>query len=163
MEATWLDLLVREVAERPRETDPTELPAQRPAQSNVVSLPQFEPLTYRPSEFFAAVQEWEGTVTAVHEEFFTADLYDVQSGQKEPSELGIISYDDIDPEDRDRVVEGAIFRWLIGHSRTRSGKSSRKWVIYFRRVSKRASAPSSFDSVRIPPQFREPIQVEGAA
>src|SRR4051794_37736679 len=45
--------------------------------SNVIDLPKFKPLVHRPTEFFAAIQEWEGTVTSVEKDYFTADLYDL--------------------------------------------------------------------------------------
>lgn len=125
---------------------------------NVVDLPRFQPLEYRPTEFFAAIQEWEGAITGVYENHFTANLYDVTAKSDEVSELAEISFEDVDPADRSKVQEGAIFRWLIGHSRTRSGQSSRKWLIYFRRVPKRLAQRSPFVAIGIPEHLRNRLQ-----
>ena len=119
----------------------------------VVDLPKFIPLNYPPTEFFAAIQEWEGVITGVEDTHFTADLFDITAGAIEISEIADISFEDIDPLDRDKVVEGAIFRWLIGHSRTRSGQSSRKWVIYFRENGSRKKVDSPFSNLEIPAEL----------
>lgn len=116
----------------------------------VVDLPKFIPLNYPPTEFFAAIQEWEGVITGVEHDQFTADLIDITAGTHEVSEIAEISFEDIDPLDRHKVAEGAIFRWLIGHSRTRSGQSSRKWVIYFRENGSRRKVESPFSNLGLP-------------
>ena len=102
------------------------------ADSRVVSLPEFKPLQFRPTEFFAAIQEWEGVIREIRDETIFADLYDVAALSDAPTQLAEISFSDIDENDRQKVKPGAIFRWLVGRSRTRAGSTSGKWVIYFR-------------------------------
>lgn len=129
------------------------------SRDNVFQLPKFEELKYKPSEFFAAVQEWEGVVTEIGESYFCADLIDLSAGAEEVTEKAEISFSDIDPADVDRVREGALFRWLIGHSRTRSGSFSRKWVIYFRRAAQRGP-DTELEAVKLPNRFRIDIQID---
>jgi hypothetical protein len=165
MDQTALDLVRGEVErahEAPGDFDVTTI--RRPsgntteeAATNVVQLPAFRQLTHRPSEFFAAIQEWEGAVTAVFDDHFAANLYDVAGKNQEMTEIADISFDDIDPADRGRVTEGAIFRWLIGHSRTRSGQFSRKWVIYFRRALSKPPEASVFSRIAIPENLKSPL------
>ena len=131
------------------EEPPMELSA---AQSiNVFELPVFTPIQSRPNEFFAAVQEWEGVVTKVCKGLFFADLVDLSSNESEVSEKAEISFDDIDPADLERVCEGAIFRWSIGHSRTRGGEFSRKWRIYFRKaIPSTERSASTLENITLP-------------
>jgi len=130
----------------------------RPVPANVIDLPRFAPLIHRPTEFFAAIHEWEGVVTDVLDDYFNADLYDMALGTAEVTEVAQISFEDIDPQDRARVQRGAIFRWLIGRSRTRSGTSSRKWVIYFRRVPRSLDETSPFASLKLPMHLMLPLE-----
>jgi len=130
----------------------------KPEMGKVIELPTFRPLEFRPSEFFAAVQEWEGVVTSVGEDGFEADLWDMSSPSDEPSERAEIAYADIDPQDIGRVKVGAIFRWLIGHSRTRSGETSRKWVVYFRARNVQSRRPSAFEAVSLPVALKDAVK-----
>jgi len=155
---TLLELVQNSIEARPGSLDAeTETEVTSLSGGEIVEMPQFRQIESRPNEFFAAIQEWEGVVTGVYADFFTANLYDMKGPADEISELAEISYDDIDPADRHKVQEGAIFRWLIGHSRTRSDTFSRKWMIYFRRAARR---PISDPVIELPPQLRHMITTQ---
>ena len=117
--------------------------------SNVVVLPSFKPQRYLPTEHFAALQEWEGVIREVCEDKFFADLYDLESSDDAPTQVAEISFLDIPEKDLGKVKPGAVFRWLVGRSRSRAGQSSGKWVIYFRPAFQKKTH-NSFDGMKIP-------------
>lgn len=61
------------------------------------------------------LQEWEGQVQEVDAHHFTARLVDITSGDKEETEEADLSIDDLSEGDRELLVPGAVFRWIIGH------------------------------------------------
>jgi hypothetical protein len=79
-------------------------------------------------------QVWEGYVTSViaEEHRFTADLNDV-AGLK-PSYSVEISMTEIDPEDLDLVVDGAVFYWTFGRVNLSKGNPANFDQIRFRRL-----------------------------
>lgn len=101
----------------------------------VIDLPHFQPIEGRPSETFAALQEWEGLVTGIGEGVIFADLIDLTSKQEIVGETAEIPLEEISDDDRDRAVAGAIFRWAVGYVRKPSGQKMRGSLIYFRRGS----------------------------
>lgn len=119
----------------------------------VIELPRFEPLDAGSSEFFAAMQEWNGVVTAVEDDHFTADLVDRTAGADEIGETAEIPLDELSPRDRERLEEGVIFRWLVGYSKSRSGQISKRHMIYLRptlsmRTRQAAPEDDGFDWLR---------------
>src|SRR5262249_4531593 len=92
------------------------------------------PIEGRPNESLAALQEWEGVVVDVCDGAFRAELIDIAKGQPSPEELAEISVTEVSPDDRNRVVPGALFRWVIGYTRKASGRVERSALIYFRRT-----------------------------
>lgn len=113
--------------------------------SNVISLPVFQSVEGRPSEFFAALQEWNGVVTSIEKDHFTADLVDVSNGSRLVEEVAEIPLDEISPADRAALREGMIFRWLVGWSKTRGGTFSKKHQIYLRSIPPRLQNDDAWD------------------
>ena len=111
----------------------------------VIALPRYEPLPGRPNQSFAALQEWEGVVTAVIDDLIHANLVDITAGDAVTDEVAEIPLSEVSQPDRSRVVPGAIFRWVIGYLRMASGTQINGSIIYFRRPSN-LSAPA-----KIPP------------
>lgn len=81
---------------------------------------------------FVAEQEWEGFVTKVDSDEFTAHLVDLsQEGIEEVAEFSVNDVSDIH---KDLIKEGAIFRWSIGYERVRGGTKRKVSSIIFRRL-----------------------------
>jgi hypothetical protein len=99
----------------------------------IIDLPEFEPIEGRPNESLSALQEWEGFVVDVGDGAFRAELVDIAKRQPGPEELAEIPITEVSPDDRNRVVPGALFRWVIGYTRKASGRVERSALIYFRR------------------------------
>ena len=91
----------------------------------VIDLPQFKKFPGPTSESFAAMQEWEGVVTAVEGDVIYANLVNITSNHEHSNDTAEIPLSEITDIDRDRVVKGAIFRWVIGFTRKQSGQKIR--------------------------------------
>lgn len=82
------------------------------------------------------LQEWEGWVTEIGDEQFTARLLDVTassySSGGEGMEEALIPFSEISDDDRQKMREGSIFRWVIGYERSASGTKRRVSQIVFR-------------------------------
>jgi hypothetical protein len=61
---------------------------------------------------FVTLQEWEGVVTLVRDDAFTARLTDVK--RRSPDEEGEFSVGELRDDDVSLVRPGAIFRWSVG-------------------------------------------------
>ena len=82
---------------------------------------------------YVSLQEWEGYVSSIHDDEFTARLADVTAGSSALEEEATFPISDVVESDRDLLVPGAVFRWSIGyahHGRTRMRSS----MIAFRRL-----------------------------
>jgi len=71
------------------------------------------------------VQEWEGFVVAIDAGTFNARLLDVTAGDRYDSAEATIPLEALSGEDRERIEEGSIFRWVIGHQRAPAGSRRR--------------------------------------
>ena len=91
----------------------------------------------RPSECFAALQEWEGVVTGISDASFNAHLYDVTNDTATVEEFAEFLIEDLDDAQRAALRPGAIFRWAIGFTKKDSGRQTKTSVIYFRKMAKR--------------------------
>ncbi|MDR6305950.1 hypothetical protein GGQ85_003677 [Nitrobacter vulgaris] len=80
------------------------------------------------------LQEWEGYVSTIAEGSFTARLVDKTKGNSVEDEEADFPIDDLTDEDRQLLVPGAVFRWVIGYQRTMSGTKRRVSQITFRRL-----------------------------
>ena len=82
---------------------------------------------------FIAIQEWEGYVTSVYFDKFTAVLNDLTSLDYTPAETMDFPLDDLMQDSLHLVKPGALFRWSIGYQ-IRNGSKSRISRVIFRRL-----------------------------
>lgn len=82
-----------------------------------------------------AIQEWEGYVTGIGTETFTARLLDLTAGDKTEKEEIEFLISDIREDDFELLKEGAVFRWSIGYL-VSGGSKQRTSHIVFRRLPK---------------------------
>lgn len=111
----------------------TETMTLSPRQRQVPHLPPEVPpagTTKRPS--FVGLQEWEGVVTQIHDQVFTARLIDLT--HRNPDEEGEFSTTEISEDDLDLIAPGAIFRWSIGVLKMPGGGKRPISQIVFRRL-----------------------------
>lgn len=80
------------------------------------------------------LQEWEGYVSTISEDRFTARLIDITAGKKREEEFAEFPISDLSDSDRDLLKEGAVFRWVIGYLRAPGGSKRRVSQITFRRM-----------------------------
>lgn len=132
--------------------DPLVALSEAIGERRVVELPVFAKRSYLPTEYFAALQEWEGVVREVTENGFIADLYDIGMESSGPTQIAEIAFADLDRADRNKAKPGAIFRWLVGRSRARTGRSSGKRVVYFRPAIK-SNCLGDFDGLDFPAEL----------
>jgi len=83
---------------------------------------------------FHPIQEWEGTVTDVDGDTFTARLTDLTAGKRVAEEEADFLVDDLTDDDRQLLVPGAIFRWVVGYQRASGGSKKRVSHVVFRRL-----------------------------
>jgi hypothetical protein len=86
----------------------------------------------RPS--FVALQEWEGVVTALNDEIFMARLVDVT--RRSPDEEAEFSFSELNNDDLQLVMPGAIFRWSAGVLTMPGGGKLATSQVVFRRLPK---------------------------
>lgn len=80
------------------------------------------------------LQEWEGYVTEVKKDSFIARLIDVTKGASTEGEVAEFSLSEIREDHLSLIVEGAVFRWVIGYLRSVSGEKQRISDLVFRRL-----------------------------
>jgi hypothetical protein len=137
--------------DRPDTGDSAALPSRAPSaphELKVIELPRFEPLE-RGSDSMAAMQEWEGVVTAVEDDIVHADLIDVTAGHQHVSETAEFPLSEFDLPDRARVRRGTIFRWAIGYVRTEAGTRFGASVLRLRHATRTTAAlarPLAFET-----------------
>ena len=76
------------------------------------------------------LQKWEGIVLDVHEDSFTARLYDQVNKNVEEAEFEL---EELREEERKLVRSGASFYWTIGYRDDCSGRHNESFI-YFRRL-----------------------------
>lgn len=81
---------------------------------------------------FVALHSWEGVVEAANPFEVQVRIFDLVH-KENPEVTTSISMDEIDMEDRDLIVSGAVFYWSVGYSQSSSGRR-RSSVIRFRRL-----------------------------
>lgn len=94
------------------------------------------PVKTRTRQFvsFHPIQEWEGTVTDVDGDTFMARLTDLTAGKRVAEEEADFLVDDLTDDDRQLLVPGAIFRWVVGYQRASGGSKKRVSHVVFRRL-----------------------------
>ena len=124
------------ISTRTKKSDPPETqdgdnkPELDTALRRVVVLP---PPPRRPPYDFRLLQQWEGTVTAISQEEFTADLRDLTDPTR-PREEAAFDIEEVSPGDRELLAPGAVFRWSIGYRTSATGQRERVSHLYFVRI-----------------------------
>jgi hypothetical protein len=93
----------------------------------MVALPNIPPST----EYFKAIQKWEGKVISISGETFRATLSTIV-GDKAEQEADIY-INEVTPDERHLLEPGAVFYWSIGYLTRPSGRR-RESVIRLRRL-----------------------------
>ncbi len=106
---------------------------ERPLQS-FVSKAQYGVAATGAEQSSYALQEWEGYVVEVGGETFTARLLDITAGSKVEGEIAEFALSEVPGHDEDLLRVGAVFRWIIGHLRTKGGTRWNVSQIVFRRL-----------------------------
>lgn len=117
-----------------RTTTPPFSNRQRQANLRVVTLPQTEHTRRPPLTTLVALQEWEGYITRIGAEDFTARLIDLTADASYEEEEATIPRTEISEDDAERMREGSIFRWVIGYERSPSGTKKRVSQVVFRNL-----------------------------
>jgi hypothetical protein len=79
------------------------------------------------------LQEWEGQVQEVGPHYFSARLVDLTSRETDETEEAELPISDISDSERDLLVPGATFRWIIGY-RYNEGSKERFTRVAIRRL-----------------------------
>ena len=130
----WIHPSVQIVPRSPASLDLTFTPPLAPPQ---LMLPPLKRST-KPmrAETYHALQEWEGYVTGIHNQAFTADLVDVSRAAKEAGEQVELPLNEIGDDDRSELKLGSVFRWTIGYETLPAGQRRRVSQIVFRKLPK---------------------------
>jgi hypothetical protein len=84
-------------------------------------------------QHFILLQRWEGTVTNVNVEEFSAVLRDLSQAAR-PEEQASFLLDEVPDPDRSLLVPGAVFYWTIGYEVTLTGTRKTVSMLRFRRL-----------------------------
>ena len=101
--------------------------------ANKKKLNQSEYQAGTPRQAFTPVQEWEGYVSEIHEDYFVADIVDTTNSNS--SLTGNVEFliEELSPSDAKMLELGAVFRWSIGYKAT-NGTRARLSQIVFRNL-----------------------------
>lgn len=86
-----------------------------------------------PNGHFKVIQKWAGKIVELHEEHFVAELTDLT--QEGIQEIGDFDIAQIQNDDKDLLMEGAAFSWVIG-TQTVRGTVFNSSFIRLRRLPK---------------------------
>jgi len=100
----------------------------------VVDLPAFAERSAVRRASIIPLQEWEGYVTQIANDVFTARLTDLTAGDSLPTEETEFLISDVADSELDLLREGAIFRWIIGYRKEPYGSKFRFSEVVFRRL-----------------------------
>ena len=106
---------------------------EMPSSAEVVRIPHFLPHKRGKERVFAANKEWEGVVLAVGDTHISTQLWEVSTPQADVVDMMEIPIGDVPRKDQHLLVEGAIFRYLIGYAKNYGGTLSIKRHVYVRR------------------------------
>ena len=79
------------------------------------------------------LQEWDGTVTEIGDDEFTAELRDL-TDPTNCREEATFEFSTVSPDDRALLTLGAVFRWRIGYETAASGQRRRVSQLRFVRT-----------------------------
>jgi hypothetical protein len=94
----------------------------------------FTPALKAPELSLQPLQEWEGYVTEIGPEKFSARLVDRTAGNTTESEIAEFPVADVADDDKLLLIVGGVFRWIIGYQRSRGGTKRRVSQVTFRRL-----------------------------
>lgn len=94
-------------------------------------FPHLMPIIEAHREDFGLLEKWDGVVLAEDEKTFTARLY--RAGESGRTTQAVFYKDELSPEERGQIQEGASFVWTIGY-RHIGATRHRDSVLYFRRL-----------------------------
>ncbi len=103
--------------------------------SDYINIPSYQEPQKKPLHYFQVLQEWEGYISELSETSFTAMLLDITANDNMPNEEADFDLNDVNDEDQFHIKEGAVFRWVVGYYRSKSGSKRRASEIVFRRMS----------------------------
>jgi len=116
-----------------RKTSPTQPGVETAAEAPRPRkrFPRLMPIIEAAREDFGLLEKWDGVVLATDADTFTARLY----GANEPTRTtqAVFSKNELSPEERGQIQEGASFVWTIGYRHIGTTRH-RDSVIYFRRL-----------------------------
>lgn len=82
---------------------------------------------------FRLLQQWEGTVTEIAADEFTAELRDLTDPANYREEA-TFDLDEVSPGDQQLIALGAVFRWSIGYRTSAAGQRERVSQLRFVRI-----------------------------
>ncbi|MBP6806661.1 MAG: hypothetical protein KA125_00010 [Chromatiaceae bacterium] len=103
-------------------------------QDAAAALSRFPPRQAQARSVLLPLQEWEGYVTEVRQDGFTAQLVDLTADDRFPGEEADFAREDLSDTDLVLLREGAVFRWTIGYLKSPAGTKKRVSQIVFRRL-----------------------------
>jgi hypothetical protein len=98
----------------------------------VADLPQDVGPVEKQRVSFHPLQEWEGYVTAVRGNTFTARLTDLTENATRADEEADFPTDDVVEEDRELLAVGRVFRWVVGYMLMGSTKFRASHIVFRR-------------------------------
>jgi hypothetical protein len=78
------------------------------------------------------LQEWEGRVTDISADTFTAALLDITAREKSEAEEADFPLSDISDDDHELLKLGAIFRWVVGYQKVGNTKERFSRIVFRR-------------------------------
>jgi hypothetical protein len=115
-------------------TDPTDEPGAGIVEVSSLDIPTVHAKKLVLRSRLQPIQEWEGYVTDIGGETFTARLTDVTAGDDVAAEEAEFPLEDVADGDRSLLKPGAVFRWTIGYLKAPTGNKKRVSQIVFRRL-----------------------------
>lgn len=79
---------------------------------------------------FVALQEWEGYVTEIFEDSFSAILVDTTLEETEPGEQAEFDIEEISNHGQSLLKVGAVFVWTIGYNTVGSTKQRSSQIVF---------------------------------
>lgn len=114
----WRHRIAQVTGARNLEEEATAVEINVPKDVGIVRIPA--PRFEMPREVI--LQEWEGQIQEVRNDYFTARLVHLTSRETEETEEVELPISDVPDGDRTLVVPGATFRWLIAYRYTQGDK-----------------------------------------
>jgi len=96
------------------------------------AAPELRPIAHNKTASFTVAKEWEGVVESIGISHFMAQLREIGSTD-DATEVAELPIGDIPAGEREKLREGAVFRYLIGYAQHRTRTVTRKRLVYFRR------------------------------